>query len=74
MRDSSNILLWSSAAVLFAAATAWLKMGRGRLLRRLNGRGALEPGQLEKASRLLLISLVLTAVAAIWAVRQWLFT
>lgn len=74
MPDSSNLLFWSSAAVLFAAAAAWLKMGRGRLLRRLNGRGSLEPGQMEKASRLLLIALALTAAAAIWAVRQWIFS
>lgn len=74
MPNSSNLLFWSSAAILFAAATAWLKMGRGRLLRRINGRGALAPGQMEKASRLLLIALAVTAVAAIWAVRRWLFS
>ena len=68
MLETSALLGWLSAALLFAAVAAWLKLGRGPVLQRLNGRGPLEKDQVENASRLLVIAVGLSAVAAILAV------
>jgi hypothetical protein len=64
---------WLSAALLFAAIAAWLKLGRGPLLRRLNGRVPPEDGQVENAARLLVIAAGSCALAAILAVAGRMF-
>lgn len=63
----------AGAALLFAAGAAWLKLGRGPRLRRLNGRGAVRPDQVESASRLLVIALGASVAAAAVAVAGWMF-
>lgn len=64
MLDAAGYLGWLSAALLFAAATAWLKLFRGPLLQRLNGRVTLKTEQVESASRLLVAAVALSAIAA----------
>lgn len=68
MLETSALVGWLSAALLFAAVAAWLKLGRGPVLQRLNGRRPLEKDQVEKASRLLVLAVGVSAVAAILAV------
>ena len=73
MLETSNMLGWLAAALLFAAVAAWLKLGRGSLLQRLNGRAALRADEVERASRLLVIALGVSVVAAIVAVTGSMF-
>jgi hypothetical protein len=73
MLETSDMLGWFAAALLFAAVAAWLKLDRGPLLQRLNGRTAVKADQVESASRLLVIALGVSAVAAIVAVAGWMF-
>jgi hypothetical protein len=73
MLEMSGSLGWLSAALLFASGAAWLKLGRGPRLRWLNGRGAVKPDQLEGASRLLMVALGASVVAAAAAIAGWMF-
>lgn len=73
MVATSSMLGWLAAALLFAAVAAWLKLRRGPLQQRSNGRAMLKTDQVEKASRLLVIALGVSAVAAIVAVAGWMF-
>ena len=68
------MLGWLSAALLFAAGAAWLKLGRGPLLSQgLDGRVPLKSEQLENASRLLVIAVGVSAVAALLGIVGWMF-
>lgn len=67
------MLGWLAAALLFAAVAAWSKLRRSPLLQRLDGRATLKTDQVESASRLLLIALGVSAVAAIVAIAGWMF-
>ena len=73
MLETSGFLGWLSAALLFAAVAAWLKLGRGPLLQMLNGIDPLKTGQVEGASRLLVIAVTLSAVAAGLAIAGSMF-
>lgn len=73
MLEMSGSLGWLSAALLFAAGAAWLKLGRGPVLQRLNGRGTLKTEHFEGASRLLLAAVGLSAVAAVLAISGLMF-
>jgi hypothetical protein len=73
MLETSNMLGWLAAALLFAAVAAWLKLRRRPLLQRLNGRATLKTEQIENASRLLVIALAVSGVAAIGAIAGWMF-
>jgi hypothetical protein len=73
MLETSNMLGWFAAALLFAAIVAWLNLRRSPLLQRLNVRTALKSDRVESASRLLAIALGVSAVAAIVAVAGWMF-
>jgi hypothetical protein len=73
MLETSGFLGWLSAALLFAAVAAWLKLGRGPLLQMLNGRDPLKTAQVEGASRLLVIAVTLSAVAAGLAIAGSMF-
>ena len=67
------MLGWLSAALLFAAAAAWLKLGTRPLLQRLNDRATFKTKQLESASKLLVIALGVSAIAAILAIAGLMF-
>ena len=73
MLETAGLLGWLSAALLFAAVAAWLKLGRGPLLQRLNGRATPDTGQIESASRLLVGAFGFSAVAALLAIVGWMF-
>ena len=64
MLESAGFLGWLAGALLFAAVAAWLKLGRRPTLQRLDGRTALNNQQIERASRLLLVAVGLSAIAA----------
>ena len=73
MLETSGFLGWLAAALLFAAGAAWLKLGRGPVLQRLNGRAKLKTEQVEGASRLLMAAVGLSAVAAVVALSGRMF-
>ena len=71
MLEVSRVLGWLGAALLFAASAAWFKQRRGALLQRLNGRAASRARETEGASRVLIIALAVSAVAAVVAVTRF---
>lgn len=73
MVETASGIGWLSATLLFAALTAWLKLGPGRRLQGLDGRRTTNPDDVENASRLLAIALVLSVVAAAIAVSGLMF-
>ena len=73
MLETAGLLGLLSAALLFAAVAAWLKLGRGPLVQRLDGRSEVKRDQIERASRLLVIAVSLSAVAAILAISGLMF-
>jgi hypothetical protein len=73
MLESAGFLGWLAGALLFAAVAAWLKLGRRPMLQRLDGRSALNNQQVERASRLLLMAVGLSAVAAALAIAALMF-
>jgi hypothetical protein len=72
MIEISGMFGWLSAALLFVAIAAWLKLGRRPRLERVSGR-ALREGEVENASRLLVIAVASCAVAAVLAMAGWMF-
>ena len=73
MLNTSGMLGWLAAALLFAAIAAWLKLRRGPLLPRFNGRATLKTDEVESASRLLVIALAVSVVAAVLAIAGRVF-
>jgi hypothetical protein len=73
MLEASGALGWFSAALLFAAVTAWVKLGPGPMLQKLDGSKTFNTNKIESASRLLFIALGVSLVAAIVAVVGWIF-
>ena len=72
MASTSNLLGWLAAALLFAALAAWLKTRRGTWVPRPN-RSAATRLNVENASRLLVIALIVSAAAASLGVAAWMF-
>ena len=72
MLESSGLIGWISAVLLMAAVVAWLKLAKGPLLRRLNGRTTANPDDGENASRLLLISFGVGVLAVVLAIGRWM--
>jgi hypothetical protein len=70
MLETAGLLGWLSAALLFAAFAAWLKLRRGPRLQTLDRRAA-QSEEVENASRLLVITLAVSLVAAFLAVAGW---
>jgi hypothetical protein len=77
MLEAARILGCFSAVLLVAAVAAWVKLARGPLLQRLDGRIGLNFAQAESASQLLVLALSLSVLAAILALagsvscRRW---
>lgn len=71
--ENFAILGWISAAMLFAAAAAWAKLGRGPILRTLNSRAKLKTQQVENASRLLVVAVGVGALVAVIAIGDRMF-
>jgi hypothetical protein len=75
MGEAAWIIAGFSAALLVAAIAVWVKTLRGPLLQRLDGRRVQSnSGQDELASRLLVLAVSLSAVAAVLAVASWIIT
>jgi len=73
MLNTSSMLGWLAAALLFAAVAAWLKLRRGPPLPRPNGSEAMKAEEIENASRLLVIALAVSVVAAVLAIAGSVF-
>ena len=73
MVDAGSLLGWLAAALLFAALAAWAKLGPRPRPQTLDRRAASNSQEVENASRLLLITFVVSSAAAIVAVAGMLF-
>ena len=73
MVEGSSMLGLLAGALLFAAVAAWFKLRRGRLLPGSNGDATARTADLESASRLLLIALAVSLVAAVLALAGLMF-
>lgn len=73
MLEASAMVGWLSAVLLVAAVAAWLMLGRGPLLQRLDGRRTQRANHVENAARLLAIAFAVSAVAAILSVAGLMF-
>jgi hypothetical protein len=68
MVEAGNLLGVLAAVLLLMAAIAWVKLIRGPLMQRTDGRTGIDPAQSELASELLLWAAGLSSAAAFLAV------
>jgi hypothetical protein len=73
MTETSGLLAALSAALLFAALAAWLKLTGRVLPQRLDGRPTERGQEVENASRLLALAVGASALAAILALVGLMF-
>jgi hypothetical protein len=73
MVEAGNILGVLAAGLLLMAVIAWVKLIRGPLLQRTNGRTGMDPAQGELASELLFWAAGLSSAAALLAICGWIF-
>ena len=71
MLEVARVVGFFAAILLLMAVAAWIKLFSGPELRRLDGSAA-QAGNAEIASRLLVLSAALSAVAAALAVAGWI--
>lgn len=72
MLEFARILGALSAVLLVLAVAAWIKLAGGPVLQRLNGRRGSDTSEAESASRLVVLALGLSVVAAVLAVYAWI--
>ena len=68
MLETASILGLSAAIVLLVAVIAWIKLLRGPLMQRADGKAEIDPLQGELASKLLVGAAGLSTVAVVLAV------
>jgi len=73
MVEAGNVLGVIAAVLLLMAVIAWLKLIRGPLVQRLDGRTGMDEAQGELASKLLFWAAGLSSAAAFVAVAGWIF-
>lgn len=73
MVEAGNVLGVLSAVLLLMAVGAWVKLIRGPLMQRTDGRVAMDSAQVELASHLLLWAAGLSCAAAFLAIAGWIF-
>jgi len=73
MVEAGNVLGVIAAVLLLMAVIAWLKLIRGPLVQRLDGRTGMDEAQGELASKLLFWAAGLSSSAAFLAVAGWVF-
>jgi hypothetical protein len=73
MVEAGNVLGVLAAVLLLMAVIAWVKLIRGPLMQRTNGRIAMDSAQGELASELLLWAAGLSSAAAFLAISGWIF-
>jgi hypothetical protein len=70
MLEVARVVGFFAAILLLVSVAAWIKLFRGPELRRLDGSAA-KTGNTELASQMLVLSAVLSAVAASLAIIGW---
>ena len=73
MIEAANILGVLAAVLLLVAAIAWMKLIRGPLMQRTDGRTGMDTTQGELASELLFWAAGLSGTAALLAIAGWIF-
>jgi hypothetical protein len=73
MIEAGNVLGVLAAVLLLMAGIAWVKLIRGPLLRRTDGRTEMDTAQGELASELLFWAAGLSSAAAFLAIAGWVF-
>lgn len=73
MVEAGNVLGVLSVVFLLMAVIAWVKLVRGPLLQRKDGRTELDSAQGEVASELLFWAAGLSSAAAFLAMAGWIF-
>jgi hypothetical protein len=73
MVEASNVLGVLAAVLLLMAVIAWIKLVRGPLLQRTDGRTGMDAEQGEFASELLLWAAALSTAAMFLAIAGWIF-
>jgi hypothetical protein len=73
MVEAGNVLGAIAAVLLLMAVIAWLKLIRGPLVQRLDGRTGMDEAQGERASKLLFWAAGLSSAAAFVGVAGWIF-
>ena len=74
MLEAGGIFGLVAALLLVASVVIWVKLLRGPLLQRLNGRRTSNIRPTELVSEVLVLALGLSAVAAGLAIVGWIFT
>ena len=73
MVEAGNVLGVLAAALLLMAIVAWVKLIRGPLMQRIDGRTGTDPSEGEFASELLFWAAGLSTAAMFLAVVGWIF-
>jgi hypothetical protein len=73
MLEIARILALFSVVALVAGILAWVKLFQRPALQRLDGRSGKKPWRAETASQLVVVSVGMSAVAAVLAVAGWIF-
>ena len=73
MVEAGNVLGVLSAVLLLMAVIAWVKLVRGPLLQRKDGRTEMDSAQGKLASELLFWAAGLSSAAALLAIAGWIF-
>jgi len=73
MVEAGNVLGVLAAVLLLMAVIAWVKLVRGPLMQRIDGRTGMDHRQGEFASELLLWAAGLSTAAMFLAVGGWIF-
>jgi len=73
MVEAGNVLGVLAAALLLMAVVAWVKLIRGPLMQRTDGRTGTDPAQSEFASELILWAAGLSTAAMFLGVGGWIF-
>jgi hypothetical protein len=73
MIEAGNVLGVLAAALLLMAVIAWVKLIRGPLTQRMDGRTGMDPAEGEFASELLFWAAGLSSAAMFLAVAGWIF-
>ena len=71
MVEAGNVLGVLAAVLLLMAVIAWVKLIRGPLMHRMDGRTGMDPAQGEFASKLVLGAAGLSSAAMFLAVAGW---
>lgn len=72
MLEFARVLGSIAAILLIVAVAVWFKLFRGPELQRLDGRGVPKADNVETASQLLVLAVILSGVAATLAVAGWI--